>query len=77
MAPGARIHFGTFNANESSPSYNLANCAMAARLLTANMKALNGEDYDPSLGFWCEQGTYSADGGVPRSFAAAFPTDTG
>lgn len=76
MAPGARIHWGTFNANESNPAYNLANCAMTARLLTANMKALNGDDYNPALGFWCEEGSYSQDGGVPGSFDAAFPTDT-
>jgi hypothetical protein len=49
---------------------------MTARLLTASMKALNGKDYDPGLGFWCEEGSYSAGGGVPRIFVAAFPTDT-
>jgi hypothetical protein len=76
MAPGARIHWATFNADESSPIYNRQNCGMAARLLTANMKALNGEDYNPALGFWCEEGEYNPEGAVPQSFVAEYPTDT-
>ena len=71
-----RVHWGTFDADESDPSYNLNNCQMAARLLTANMKALNGADYDVRMGFWCEPGGYSEKGEVPHSFPAAFPTDT-
>lgn len=70
-----RIHWGTFDAQESDPSYNRTNCEMAARLLTANMKALNGDEYDPHLGFWCEPGRYSPKGSIPRAFARAFPTD--
>lgn len=76
IAPGARVHFGSFDANQSNPAYNLANCQMAARLLTANMKALNGEAYNPAHGFWCEEGEYRESGDVPPAFDAEFPTDT-
>jgi len=75
MDRSLRIHWGTFDAHEGDPSYNRANCEMAARLLTANMKALNGDDYNPHLGFWCEPGRYSAKGTVPQRFNAQFPTD--
>jgi len=50
---------------------------MGARLLNANMKALNGANYNPRLGFWCERGRYDKDGAVPTDFAAAYPTDVG
>ena len=70
-----RIHWGTFDAAESDPGYNINNCEMTARLLTANMKALNGARYDPALGFWCEPGADNAEGTVPNAFPAAFPTD--
>jgi hypothetical protein len=70
-----RIHWASFDAHESDPNYNLANCEMAARLLNANMKTLGGEDYDPGQGFWCEAGGYSEKGDMPSSFKAAFPTD--
>lgn len=76
IAPGARVHWATFDAGQSDPTYNLANCQMAARLLTANMKALNGATYNPALGFWCEEGGYRESGGVPPAFGADFPTDT-
>lgn len=71
-----RIHWATFDARESDPSYNEANCMMAARLLNANMRALGGAGYDPSEGFWCEPGSYEKKGGVPSSFRGNFPTDT-
>lgn len=76
IAPGARVHWATFAAKESNPTYNADNCAMTARLLTANMKELNGEGYNPRLGFWCEPGSYEPSGDTPTSFAAEFPTDT-
>ena len=75
MDPTMRVHFGTFDAHESDPTYNQGNCEMTARLLTANMKALNGADYNPALGFWCEPGAYREKGDVPASFDAKFPTD--
>ena len=73
-----RIHWATFNASESDPSYNLNNCQMAARLLNANVTAsakAEGKVRDTSLGFWCEPGSYKKDGPIPASFAEAFPTD--
>jgi hypothetical protein len=39
FAVGVRVHWATFNAAESDPSYNLNNCLMAARLLNANVTA--------------------------------------
>jgi hypothetical protein len=64
-----RIHWATFAADESSPTYNFDNCSMTARLLNANMKALNGEEYDSSRGFWCEPGTYNSEGVKDHSFS--------
>lgn len=74
----ARIHWATFDANESDPSYNLNNCMMAARVLNANVTASAknaGQERDPSLGFWCEPGPFETDGPIPTSFQEAFPTD--
>lgn len=73
-----RVHWGTFDANESDPSYNRNNCEMAARLLNANVGASaeqEGKPPHPGVGFWCEQGSYSETGSVPSTFPAAFPTD--
>ncbi len=75
MDGSLRVHWGTFDAHESDPSYNKANCEMAARLLNANMQALNGGTNAESLGFWCEVGRFSDKGPIPDSFTAAFPTD--
>jgi hypothetical protein len=73
-----RVHWATFDADESDPSYNLNNCQMAARLLNANLiasaKAERKEPY-ASVGFWCENGTYRQDGSIPTTFPEAFPTD--
>ena len=71
-----RIHWATFDADESSPTYNFDNCSMTARLLNANMKALNGEGYDETRGFWCEPGAYNSEGVRVGPIEAAFPTDT-
>ena len=74
-----RVHWATFDADESDPSYNANNCAMAARLLNANMRAsAEAEGLPPhvGVGFWCETGPYSEAGQVPRQFEAAYPTDT-
>jgi len=73
-----RIHWATFDARESDQAYNLNNCAMASRLLNANLAAFakaNGEVPESGLGFWCEPGKYSKKGAVPSQFDAAFPTD--
>ena len=73
-----RVHWATFNAQESDPSYNSNNCSMAARLLNANMAALakaESKALHPGVGFWCEPGAYSEKGAVPSRFEAAFPTD--
>jgi hypothetical protein len=73
-----RVHWATFDANESDRNYNRNNCEMAARLLNANIDAsarAEGSDGDPVVGFWCEPGGYSEKGAVPSSFPAAFPTE--
>lgn len=73
-----RVHFATFDATDGNASYNLSNCEMTARLLNANVTAMTeqgGQTRDPFVGFWCEPGVYSAKGGVPTHFPAAFPTD--
>jgi hypothetical protein len=72
-----RIHFATFNANESPGGYNMTNCQMAARILNANIAALakaEARATPPALGFWCEPGSYRQKGLVPPNFDAAFPT---
>jgi len=74
LSPGLRVHWATFDADESA-EYNIRNCTMAARLLNANIRALNGEAYDPALGFWCEPGRFSEKGRVPAGFAGQFPFD--
>jgi hypothetical protein len=74
-----RIHWATFDANESDPTYNANNCSMAARLLNANMRAsaeAEGLVPHPGAGFWCEPGRYRESGQVPHTFDAAYPTDT-
>lgn len=78
FGPGLRVHWATFDATDSSPSYNLNNCLMAARLLNANMTAsaqAEGKRRDSSIGFWCEQGGYRDGGTIPTNFPEAFPTD--
>lgn len=73
-----RVHWGTFDAEESDPSYNRNNCEMAARLLNANVEAWaeqEGKPPHPGVGFWCEPGNYSETGSAPSTFTAAFPTD--
>lgn len=79
ISPSLRVHWGTFDASESDPTYNANNCAMAARLLNANMReSAKAEGLTPHfrVGFWCEPGSFSEQGQVPSSFEAAFPTDT-
>lgn len=73
LDPNARVHFGTFDAVESDPTFNMSNCQMAARLLNANIRKLNN-DRQPA-GFWCEPGAFSEEGAHPAAFDAAFPTD--
>lgn len=73
-----RVHWATFDASDGG-DYNLGNCQMAARLLNANVRAsaaAEGKEPYSAVGFWCEVGAYSEDGGVPVSFDAEFPTDT-
>ena len=70
-----RIHFSTFNATDSHNSlYNIANCKMAARLLNANIRALNPKKKLYLTGFWCESGFYNKTGGAPIEFKAKYPT---
>ena len=78
FALGVRVHWGTFDADESDPSYNLDNCQMAARLLNANVTAnakAEGKERDASVGFWCEPGVYRENGSIPTTFPEAYPTD--
>lgn len=73
-----RVHWATFDADESDRNYNRNNCEMAARLLNANVDASaeeEGKPRDQAVGFWCEAGSYSDEGAVPSTFPAAFPTD--
>ena len=53
MDPSLRVHWATFNANQSD-SYNQENCEMAAELLNRNLRELNGGVQ--VLRFWCEEG---------------------
>jgi hypothetical protein len=74
---GMRIHWATFDADDG-PAYNINNCRMAARLLNANLIASaeeEGKEPHPSVGFWCEPGTFHSEGRVPSSFEADYPTD--
>lgn len=74
----ARVHWATFDADESDRNYNRNNCEMAARLLNANFAAsarAEGKEPTPAVGFWCEPGGCSEKGTVPSTFPAAFPTD--
>ena len=73
-----RVHWATFNANDKG-DYNRENCAMAARLLNANVAAsakAEGKQPLKGVGFWCEPGKYSEKGDVPTEFAAAFPASS-
>ena len=74
-----RVHWATFDADESDPAYNLNNCLMASRILNANVAAnakAEGKELNRSLGFWCEAGPYREQGSIPNDFQAEFPTDT-
>jgi hypothetical protein len=74
----ARVHWATFDADESDPKYNANNCWMAARLLNANLRASaarEGLRPHPGVGFWCEPGRYREQGNIPPAFSSAFPTD--
>lgn len=76
---GVRVHWASFDASESDPSYNMNNCLMAARLLNANMTASAaqaGQARSPGLGFWCESGPFRDSGAIPTTFPEAYPTDT-
>ena len=49
----ARVHWATFDADESDRNYNRNNCEMAARLLNANLAAsarAEGKEPDPAVG---------------------------
>lgn len=73
-----RVHWATFDVEDSDRSYNRNNCEMAARLLNANVgesaRVADVEPYD-GVGFWCESGEFSEEGSIPSMFAAAYPTD--
>lgn len=75
LALSDRVWFATFDADESA-EFNGENCAMAARLLDANVAAsakAEGKTPIEGAGFWCEQGNYSEEGQIPRTFDSAFP----
>ena len=77
--PSLRIHWATFDADETDRTYNLSNCAMAARLLNSNSRAAaTAQDNQPdeTVGFWCEPGPYAEKGSIPPTFEAEYPTDT-
>ena len=70
-----RVQFASFDSNETM-DFNNANCAMAARLLNANVAAAaksEGKSPPAGAGFWCERGRYKADGPVPLVFETSFP----
>jgi hypothetical protein len=69
-----RIHFATFNADDSGQYYNLANCRMASKVLNANVRQLNPTKEKQHVGFWCEEGMYQKDGPAVSSYDAEFPT---
>ena len=78
FSAGERVHWATFNVKDSDSQYNANNCAMAARLLNANYAAsakAEGKQPVAGIGFWCEPGAFKAQGTVPATFSAAFPTD--
>jgi hypothetical protein len=78
LASELRVHWASFDTSDGI-DYNLGNCQMAARLLNANLAAsVEAEGKEPcsNIGFWCEVGGFSENGGVPIKFDAAFPTDT-
>ena len=79
MVGGLRVHWATFDAEESNPKYNWGNCEMAARLLNANLREVikrnGGDPTMPQVGFWCERGQYEEEGSVPSNFNAEFPTE--
>lgn len=73
-----RIHWATFDAEESSLIYNMKNCMMAAAILNANVNELSKREgvlSNQSIGFWCEPGSYKDVGSIPASFKSAFPID--
>lgn len=68
-----RIHFATFDAEDSTGSYNLLNCRMAMRVLNSNVRELNPTKEKQHVGFWCEAGTYEKEGLAVSSYDVEFP----
>ncbi len=50
LDPNMRIHIATFDAAESSQSYNQENCAIAARLFA--------QQPGVTVRYWCEKGAF-------------------
>ncbi|MDK9721247.1 MAG: hypothetical protein OEL53_08700 [Rhodospirillales bacterium] len=50
LDPNMRIHMATFDADESSPTYNQENCQLAADLFTKQPGV--------TVRYWCEKGRY-------------------
>ena len=72
---GERVHWATFNADDKG-DYNRGNCAMAARLLNANVgesAIAEGKEPYSGVGFWCEPGKYAEQGSTPSEFDSSFP----
>lgn len=78
LDPGMRVHFASFNAPDKTP-FNIDNCEMVARIMNANVDASSAKEGKPrnqSIGFWCERGSFSEEGPVPRAFESEFPSDS-
>ena len=78
LDPSERVHWASFNANESG-DYNLGNCTMDAKLLNANVAAsakAEGKEPNDGVGFWCEPGEYKEKGAVPAHFEASYPASS-
>lgn len=78
LSSDVRVHWATFDASDGR-DYNLGNCQMAARILNANLQAsaeAEATQPPPNVGFWCEVGAYSDEGGVPANFDSEYPSDT-
>lgn len=78
LAHEDRVHWATFDVEDSLAEINRNQCMMAARLLNANIKAsaeAEGKKPYVDVGFWCERGTYAKEGSIPATFEAEYPTD--
>jgi hypothetical protein len=52
LAPSSRIHIATFDANESSETYNQENCELVRGLMERQPRV--------TVRYWCEKGNFRA-----------------